>query len=85
MEDIFKGIESIIDDLGLNLDKLKPYLNQSTASKLSSKFINAISTDNSFVPQFNTHISTRTVLINNDELYLELDLLEPEHPRKVIC
>ncbi|MFZ8201832.1 HEAT repeat domain-containing protein [Alteromonas portus] len=83
MEEIFKGIDTVIDGEGTNAEALKSYLNQDISRSLSLRFIQSISENHDFVPQFNIHVSTRTILVNNENLYLELELLEPNHDKKI--
>lgn len=83
MKKIFPGLEKVINDKNINLDEFKKHIKLDTSNKLGQNFIDQLITKNNFIPQFNIHVSTRTILINNDELYLELELLEPGHAEQV--
>jgi hypothetical protein len=83
LDSVFNGIEKVVGRNGIDLNLFKQYLSEKTAKRIGYTFIDSIVKKDDFVPHFNVHVSTRTVLINSDRIYLELELLAPGHQKNV--
>lgn len=82
MEKLFPGINNLFDN-GIDLDLFKSYLNKSVATQLGRNFLHKISEEHDYVPKFNVHVSTRTILLHTSRFYLELEFIEPGQPEKI--